>query len=222
MCDLLKKIMVNKTGEGIGLAFDGSAAAQATTPGFEFRFYRGDDTRRLAHRGLRRRGFHDLQHPSGHPTHLGRATVRATIGRAAIARNRLPLGPGLPRALRVKRGTAAGRPRLGQACPLFDPPFSWAADVRHGRQNRFDSPGQGRASLRSASTWWRCSIWPTGSYYAIDDLCPHMGASLAAGDLGGGRGHLSLARLAVSRDRRHLVRQSANQNPRVRSAGRGG
>ena len=44
VCDLLKKIMVNKTGEGIGLAFDGSAAATATTQGFEFRFYRGNDT----------------------------------------------------------------------------------------------------------------------------------------------------------------------------------
>ena len=44
MCDLLKKIMINKTGEGIGLAFDGSAAAQAATQGFEFRFYRAADT----------------------------------------------------------------------------------------------------------------------------------------------------------------------------------
>jgi cyanophycinase len=44
VCDLLKKIMLNKTGEAIGLAFDGSAAATATTQGFEFRFYRGKDT----------------------------------------------------------------------------------------------------------------------------------------------------------------------------------
>jgi cyanophycinase len=42
--DLLKKIMMNKTGEAIGLAFDGSAAATATTQGFEFRFYRDKDT----------------------------------------------------------------------------------------------------------------------------------------------------------------------------------
>lgn len=44
VCDLLNKLMNNKTGEAIGLAFDGSAAATATTQGFEFRFYRGKDT----------------------------------------------------------------------------------------------------------------------------------------------------------------------------------
>ena len=44
VCDLLNKLMINKTGEAIGLAFDGSAAATATTQGFEFRFYRGKDT----------------------------------------------------------------------------------------------------------------------------------------------------------------------------------
>ena len=42
--DLLKKLMINKTGEATGLAFDGSAAASATTQGFEFHFYRDKDT----------------------------------------------------------------------------------------------------------------------------------------------------------------------------------
>jgi cyanophycinase len=44
VCDILRKLIINKTGEAIGLAFDGGAAATATTPGFEFRFYRGKDT----------------------------------------------------------------------------------------------------------------------------------------------------------------------------------
>ena len=46
-----------------------------------------------------------------------------------------------------------------------------------------------------------------GEYLAIDDLCPHMGASLGAGDLDeAGGGDLPLARLAVQRPRGHLVR----------------
>ena len=52
-----------------------------------------------------------------------------------------------------------------------------------------------------------------GEYFAIDDLCPHMGAS---------GGDLPLARLALFGVRRDVVRQSADQNRRVRDAGRGG
>ncbi len=44
VCDLINRLMINKTGDAIGLAFDGSAAIQQSTPGFEFHFYRGKDT----------------------------------------------------------------------------------------------------------------------------------------------------------------------------------
>ena len=51
-----------------------------------------------------------------------------------------------------------------------------------------------------------------GKYFAIDDTCPHMGASLhGAGEVGNGEVDLSLARLAVRHLRRHLVRQPQAQ-----------
>ena len=53
VCDLINRLMINKTGEAIGLAFDGAAAMNQPTPGFEFHFYRGQDTVRLADGGLR-------------------------------------------------------------------------------------------------------------------------------------------------------------------------
>jgi cyanophycinase len=42
--DLLGKLIDNKRAEAIGLAFDGAAARQGPTPGFEFRFYRAADS----------------------------------------------------------------------------------------------------------------------------------------------------------------------------------
>jgi cyanophycinase len=45
MPDLLAKIIDNTRGEGIGLAFSGHAARRGPTRGFEFRFYRAQDSR---------------------------------------------------------------------------------------------------------------------------------------------------------------------------------
>lgn len=42
--DVMRQLLDNQHDEAIGLAFDGSAARQGSTPGFEFRFYRADDT----------------------------------------------------------------------------------------------------------------------------------------------------------------------------------
>lgn len=42
--DVMCKVMKNRHGEALGLAFDGLAAQQGPAQGFEFRFYRGDDT----------------------------------------------------------------------------------------------------------------------------------------------------------------------------------
>ncbi len=44
VCDLLNRLLINKTPDAIGLAFDGAAAIQQPTQGFEFHFYRGSDT----------------------------------------------------------------------------------------------------------------------------------------------------------------------------------
>jgi cyanophycinase len=44
LVDILTRVMVHKDGVAIGLAFDGAAAAEGPTPGFEFRFYRGTDS----------------------------------------------------------------------------------------------------------------------------------------------------------------------------------
>lgn len=44
VCDLINRLMINKTGEAIGLAFDGGDAMRQSTPGFEFHFYRDKDT----------------------------------------------------------------------------------------------------------------------------------------------------------------------------------
>ena len=44
VCDLLNRLLINKTPDAIGLAFDGAAAIQQPTAGFEFHFYRGKDT----------------------------------------------------------------------------------------------------------------------------------------------------------------------------------
>ncbi len=44
VCDLINRLLINKTGDAIGLAFDGAAAIHESTPGFEFHFYRGKDT----------------------------------------------------------------------------------------------------------------------------------------------------------------------------------
>ena len=44
LVDILTRVLVHKDGLAIGLAFDGAAAAEGPTPGFEFRFYRGDDS----------------------------------------------------------------------------------------------------------------------------------------------------------------------------------
>lgn len=42
--DLMVRLIDNRFEEGIGLAFDGAAALTGPTQGFEFRFYRGDDS----------------------------------------------------------------------------------------------------------------------------------------------------------------------------------
>jgi cyanophycinase len=42
--DLMQKMMKNRNSEALGLAFDGSAVQQGPTQGFEFRFYRAEDT----------------------------------------------------------------------------------------------------------------------------------------------------------------------------------
>jgi cyanophycinase len=45
LADLMMKLLYNRQPEAIGLAFDAAAAMSGPTPGFEFRFYRGDDSR---------------------------------------------------------------------------------------------------------------------------------------------------------------------------------
>lgn len=42
--DVMIKLLDNRHGEAIGLAFDGETARHGPSDGFEFRFYRGDDT----------------------------------------------------------------------------------------------------------------------------------------------------------------------------------
>jgi cyanophycinase len=42
--DLMVRLIDNRGEEGLGLAFDGAAALTGPTRGFEFRFYRGDDS----------------------------------------------------------------------------------------------------------------------------------------------------------------------------------
>lgn len=42
--EMMCKMMKTRRGEALGLAYDGAAAQQGPSQGFEFRFYRGDDT----------------------------------------------------------------------------------------------------------------------------------------------------------------------------------
>ncbi len=44
LLDLMYKLVDSPHNEAIGLAFDGESARKGNTPGFEFRFYRGEDT----------------------------------------------------------------------------------------------------------------------------------------------------------------------------------
>jgi len=44
LVDVMHRVIDHKDGQAIGLAFDGGAAAEGSTPGFEFRFYRGNDS----------------------------------------------------------------------------------------------------------------------------------------------------------------------------------
>jgi cyanophycinase len=44
VADLMTKLVVSKKPEALGLAFDGAVAREQPSPGFEFRFYRSDDT----------------------------------------------------------------------------------------------------------------------------------------------------------------------------------
>jgi cyanophycinase len=44
VADMLVRLIQGRKDEAIGLAFDGAAARQKSTPGFEFRFYRADDS----------------------------------------------------------------------------------------------------------------------------------------------------------------------------------
>ena len=45
LLDIMRRLMNNSQPHATGLAFDSSAAAHGPVPAFEFRFYRGDDTR---------------------------------------------------------------------------------------------------------------------------------------------------------------------------------
>lgn len=45
LLDVLVRLVENRSGEAVGLAFDGAAARQEAAPGFEFRFYRTGDTK---------------------------------------------------------------------------------------------------------------------------------------------------------------------------------
>ena len=44
LVDLMYKLVDSPHDEAIGVAYDGSAAHRGETPGFEFRFHRGQDT----------------------------------------------------------------------------------------------------------------------------------------------------------------------------------
>ena len=44
LTDVMRRIIDHKDGQAIGLAFDGVAALTGATPGFEFKFYRGQDS----------------------------------------------------------------------------------------------------------------------------------------------------------------------------------
>lgn len=44
LVDVMSRVIEHQEGQAIGLAFDGAAAAEGSTPGFEFRFYRGQDS----------------------------------------------------------------------------------------------------------------------------------------------------------------------------------
>ncbi|MFO0904596.1 MAG: cyanophycinase [Pirellulales bacterium] len=44
LVDIMHRVIDHKDGLAVGLAFDGGAASQGSTPGFEFRFYRGEDS----------------------------------------------------------------------------------------------------------------------------------------------------------------------------------
>ena len=44
VADMLVRLIQGRKDEAIGLAFDGAAARLQSTPGFEFRFYRGADS----------------------------------------------------------------------------------------------------------------------------------------------------------------------------------
>ena len=44
LVDIMHRVIDHQEGLAVGLAFDGGAATQGSTPGFEFRFYRGADS----------------------------------------------------------------------------------------------------------------------------------------------------------------------------------
>ena len=44
LVDVMTRVIEHRDGQAIGLAFDGAAAAEGDTPGFEFRFYRAADS----------------------------------------------------------------------------------------------------------------------------------------------------------------------------------
>lgn len=44
LVDVMSRVIEHHDGQAIGLAFDGAAAAEGSTAGFEFRFYRGQDS----------------------------------------------------------------------------------------------------------------------------------------------------------------------------------
>ena len=209
VCDLLNKLMINKTGEAIGLAFDGSAAATATTQGFEFRFYRG--TTRSA--GTPRPSAARIS-PS--PTSIS-TSGRFRSGRCSCRIDR----PRSPWArLRRASKTVGLAPAHRQPVPFFfnPPPRSELMFVTVAKTGSI-APGQG-AVFTVGEHLVAVFHLGDGSYARDRRSLPAHGGVAGRRRPGRGRRDLPLARLAVSRDRRHLVRQPADQNPRVRGARR--
>jgi hypothetical protein len=58
--------------------------------------------------------------------------------------------------------------------------------IHHGRQGRRYSPGRRPGLSREANGWWPSST-RAATHSAIDDFCPHMGASLAGGYVENGK-----------------------------------
>ncbi len=82
--EVLGRLMQRRKVEAIGLAFDGLAARQEPTQGFEFRFYPGEDSAGWYWRCSGRNWFHGQQYPSGCATdrNLGPA-LQVAIGNHA-------------------------------------------------------------------------------------------------------------------------------------------